>query len=145
MEIRHFPELSNRDLYEILKLRSQVFIVEQKGCYLDPDGIDCESTHIYQKEADGSVSGCIRVYLKPDEPGTVQLGRLVVRDRMQGLGRRLMEAAEEIALTEYGCRQLFLTGRRSARGFYEKCGYTARVPQGFCQEDAPYFLFRRHL
>ena len=145
IRIKKFKELSTRELYEILRLRSQVFIVEQGGCYQDLDGLDLISTHIYIVDGAGSCAGCIRVFLKEEEPGTVQLGRLVSRDRLRGTGRKLMAEAEKVARSQYGACRVFLTGRRSARGFYEKCGYTASLPEGYCEETAPYFLFRKEL
>ena len=145
LNILPFSSLTNRQLYEILRLRSAVFIVEQQGCYQDLDGIDCEALHIFFQEPDGAVTGCIRIFPREGEPNTVQLGRLVVSRRMQGLGRVLMEAAEKAALNTYGADHVFLTGRRSARGFYEKCGYQAQVPQGYREADAPYFLFRKNI
>ena len=145
LKIKTFPELSLEELYEILRLRSEVFIVEQAGCYQDLDRIDYRSTHIYIAEQSGELAGCIRVFLKEDEPGTVQLGRLVVKNRMQGLGKQLMEAAEDIARKQYGAEKLFLTGRRSARGFYEKCGYCRQLPQGYTEQSAPYYLFSKQL
>ena len=143
LRIKTFDELTTKELYEILRLRSEVFIVEQQGCYQDLDGIDYESTHIFLMDDTGAAAGCIRVFPKEDEPGTVQLGRLVSRDRMQGLGRQLMEASEAVAASRYGGKRLFLTGRRSAKGFYEKCGYRAEAPEGFTDDTAPYYLFRK--
>ena len=145
LRIREFEELTTRELYEILKLRSQVFIVEQEGCYQDLDDLDYVSTHIYMVDTDGSCIGCLRVFLKEDEPGTVQLGRLVVRDRLRGLGRKLMEEGEKIARCRYHAHRVFLTGRRSARGFYEKCSYQISAPEDYTLENAPYFLFRKDL
>ena len=142
--MKTFEALSKRELYEILRLRSEVFIVEQGGRYQDLDGIDYDSIHIFEMDSQGC-TGCVRVFLKEDEEDVCQIGRLVVKDRMHGLGKELMDAAEAVALREYSCRKLFLTGRRSARGFYEKCGYSAQVPEGYKEKDAPYFLFRKEL
>ena len=144
MEIRTFDRLTNRQLYEILKLRSQVFIVEQGGRYLDPDGVDCDSIHIFTQDGGGSVTGCIRVFPKEDEPGTVQLGRLVVRDRNRGLGRSLMEAARQVALEQFHAKSLYLTGRRDALGFYKKCGYSVEAP-GMVDGEVIYYHLRRNL
>ena len=137
-KIKTFEQLSTRELYEILKLRSEVFIVEQGGRYQDMDNIDYESTHIFYENDAQEIIGCIRVFPKPDEPGTVQLGRLVARDRKTGLGRKLMEEAERIAKERYHAKELFLTGRKSALGFYLKCGYHRDH-----DEDLPYNRLRR--
>ena len=143
LRIKTFDELTARELYEILRPRSEIFIIEQQGCYQDLDGIDYKSTHIFLVDDTGAAAGCIRVFPKEDEPGMVQLGRLVSRDRMQGLGRQLMEESEIVAASRYGGKQLFLTGRRSARGFCKKCGYRAEGPEDFTDDTAPYYLFRK--
>ena len=142
--VKSFEELTKKELYELLLLRSEVFIVEQGGCYQDPDRIDYDSTHIFIQDGE-KVSGCVRVFLKEDEEGTCQLGRLVVRDRMQGLGTLLMDRAEEAAAELDDAKRVFLTGRRSARGFYERCGYVRQLPEGYTEENTPYFIFRKDL
>ena len=144
LTVKHFRDLSTSQLYEILRLRSEVFIVEQQGCYQDLDGIDCRSLHIFLPDEDGSVLGCVRIFPAEGRPGTVQIGRLVVRNRRTGLGTRLMEEAARQAELRYGARDLYLTGRRSAREFYEACGYTAHLPDCYQTEDeALYFEFTR--
>ena len=128
MKIKTFAELTGRELYEILRLRSEVFIVEQGGRYQDLDGIDYDSIHIFSEDETGSVTGCIRIFPCQERPGTVQLGRLVVRDRNRGLGRQLMEEAEKAALSTWNARSFYLTGRADALGFYQKCGYGIQAP-----------------
>ena len=48
------------------------------------------------------VIGCVRIFRKPDEPGTVQVDRLAAKDRLTGLGRRLIEKAREEAKKQLG-------------------------------------------
>ena len=116
--------------------------MEQGGRYQDLDGVDYDSVHIFEEAPDGTVLGCIRVFPKEDEPGTVQLGRLVVKPRLEGLGRRLMEAARLEALERYGAESLYLTGRKSALGFYQKCGYGIEAP-GMVDGALLYYHLRR--
>ena len=139
LKIKAFSDLSTRELYEILRLRSEVFIVEQKGCYQDLDGIDYDSLHLFFEDETGAVAGCVRIFPKPEEPGPVQVGRLVCRDRGTGMGRRLMEEAERMARARWGARQLYLTGRKSAEGFYLKCGYFIE------SDEISYDRFRKKL
>lgn len=144
LTVKNFEALSQKELYEILRLRCEVFIEEQGGRYQDLDRIDYDSVHIYKMTPDGC-AGCVRVFRKEDEEGVCQIGRLVVKDRLLGLGKELMEAAETVALETFSCRKLFLTGRRSAKGFYEKCGWQSQVPEGYTEGDTPYYLFRKEL
>ncbi len=142
--IKTFDELTTRELYEILRLRSAVFIVEQGGRYQDLDGIDYHSVHIFYENEQQEVLGCIRVFPKEDEPGTVQLGRLVTRDRKTGLGSRLMADAIRIARERFGAKEVYLTGRASALGFYEKCGFRSECGE-LMAETVPYHKLRRSI
>ena len=143
-KIRCFEDLTARELYEILRLRSEVFIVEQGGRYLDQDGVDYDSIHLFYEDPQGRVLGCIRIFPKEDEPGTVQLGRLVVRDRGLGLGRQLMDRAARIARTDLNAGSLYLTGRADALGFYRKCGYEIQAP-GLVDGVVQYYHLRKDL
>ena len=140
LRIKTFQELTTKELYEILRLRSKVFIVEQGGRYQDLDKIDYESIHIFYVDEKEEVAGCIRIFPKKDEKGTIQLGRLVVDKRNQGMGRNLMECAKKTAQERYGAEQLYLTGRKSALGFYLKCVYHEASPELFAGETSYYEL-----
>lgn len=142
LKIKSFAALTKRELYEILRLRMEVFVVEQGGVYQDLDGIDYDSIHIFAQDETGAVLGCVRIFPKPDEPGTVQVGRLVTRDRRTGLGRRLMEAAREEGKRQLGGKRLYLTGRADAYGFYRRCGYSV-APGDELPEGTPYYILRR--
>ena len=144
LKIKTFEELTKRELYEILRLRSQVFIVEQEGCYQDLDGIDYRSLHVFLEDEQGETAACLRIYEKEDEPGTVQLGRIVVRDRRKGLGSRIMREAEALARERYGARELYLVGRKSAREFYLHCGFRIAM-EPTDPKDLPYYRFRRSI
>jgi ElaA protein len=50
MELKSFKELDSTELYEILKLRAEVFVIEQDCNYLDPDGQDYSAYHLYDKK-----------------------------------------------------------------------------------------------
>ena len=139
LKIKAFDELTLNELYGILRLRMEVFVVEQQGIYQDLDNIDQKSVHIFAENDAGEVIGCIRVFPKTDEPGTVQLGRLVARNRRTGLGRRLMDTAEQVARDRWKAKELYLTGRNSAYGFYLKCGYHDEDPN----EEIPYHKLRK--
>ena len=141
VKVKTFEQLTTRELYEILKLRSEVFIVEQRGCYQDLDGIDLESIHVFYENEKQEVIGCIRIFRKKDERATVQFGRLVIKERKKGLGRQLIKDAQKIAEEKYGAEQLYLTGRESALGFYLKCGFYVDSPR-LLAGSVPYYEFR---
>lgn len=88
-----------RLLYGILRLRSEVFVVEQTCVYLDPDGRDLEpgARQVWVEDDDGSIVGCARVL--PESEGGSSIGRVVTDPsrRRAGLGAALMEHALALA------------------------------------------------
>ena len=93
LQIKRFSELTAKELYEILRLRSAVFVVEQNCVYQDLDGLDEGAVQLFLRRADGSCAACARVCEKADEPGTMQIGRVVSKERGKGLGMAVLRAA----------------------------------------------------
>jgi ElaA protein len=91
-----FSALTSHELYEILKLRSEVFVVEQNCIYLDMDDKDAQSLHLFNW-----VDGKVVAYARILPPGLayecVSIGRVIVHPsvRHRGMGRELMARAEE--------------------------------------------------
>ena len=108
-ECKAFAELTTRELYAMLALRSEVFIVEQRCVYLDPDGLDLDAHHLFGRSA--TEPQVIRAvvfcqYIEDGETGTEQLtaGQLA-----HGLTRH------SPGLEFYGARSLAIV-TRLARG-----------------------------
>jgi ElaA protein len=120
-------DLDPHMLYELLRLRVEVFVVEQASPYLDLDGRDLEaSTRHFWLGGDGRpepVLGYLRLLEEPT--GEFRIGRVcTVREvRGRGLGRKLMEAA----LAEVGDRSCVLDAQEHQTGFYRSFGF---VPNG---------------
>jgi len=79
-------------LYEVLKLREQVFIIEQDCIYDDIDGIDYISSHLLLLDQN-VLAGYLRIVPPGEKFKEISLGRIVVRKeyRRQGLGKELIE------------------------------------------------------
>ena len=84
--IKTFSELLATELYEILRLREAVFIVEQNCPYPEADGKDPDAVHLWYSGENGRVDAYLRLYYKNDEPGTVQIGRVVTSAEARGTG-----------------------------------------------------------
>lgn len=116
-------DLDPRTLYEILRLRVEVFVVEQACPYSELDGRDLEPrTRHYWLGGDGDpepVIGQVRLLEEPD--GTFRIGRLCTAPRVRGrgLGRRLMEAA----LGEVMDAPCVLDAQEPLTGFYRAFGF----------------------
>ena len=88
-------ELSAAQLYAVLRLRSEVFVVEQDCSYLDPDGrdLDPSTTHLWLEGEDGEIASYLR--LLPEPGGGHRIGRVVTAARHRGHGAagQLLDAA----------------------------------------------------
>ena len=84
--VKDFESLTKRELYEILKARSQVFIVEQKMNCQDMDRVDFESLHFWY-EADGEVVAYLRAFYADEEKTTAKIGRVLTAVHGVGHGR----------------------------------------------------------
>ncbi len=87
-----FATLSNHDLYALLKLRSEVFVVEQNCVFLDLDDHDEASEHLLMRNAHGQLIGYSRLLPPGEKYAEPSIGRVVVSAtvRLTGAGRRLM-------------------------------------------------------
>ena len=98
MTIKRFEELTGAELYEILRCRAEVFVVEQTCIYQDVDGFDAQALHLFFEE-----EGEIRAYIRVIEPGAkfaaASIGRVLTMPafRRQGLASRLMTRGIELA------------------------------------------------
>ncbi len=116
---KNFDELLPLELYEILKVRSQIFIVEQNMQCQDMDGIDINARHIYLEE-NGKVLAYLRAFY---DENTVRIGRVLSITHGIGLGKKIiMEAIKDIK-QNMACQKICLDSQKYAIGFYEKLGF----------------------
>lgn len=121
---QRFEALTADELYELLRFRQNIFVVEQRSPFPDLDGLDRESWHLLLR-ADGALAGYAR--LIPRRP--VRIGRVAVAAdlRRQGLGRRLMEEALLFCRRHYPGLSVVLTAQAHLVTFYRGFGF---VPTG---------------
>lgn len=120
--VKKFEELSVEELYEILRLRAEVFVVEQNCAYQDLDKIDKEAYHVYLQE-DGKIVAYLRVIDKDKRLDEVSIGRVISLKRRQGLGTALMKAGIEVAKEKFGAKVIKIGAQLYAKPFYEGCGF----------------------
>lgn len=120
----HFDELTARKLYEFLKLRVDVFIVEQECPYPELDNLDQESIHMAYTE-NGRTLAYARLVpggVKYDLPS---IGRVIVHPdaRSRGLAKQLLEKSIDYILMEWKANEIQLQGQVYLKGFYESFGF----------------------
>ena len=119
---KYFNELTTEELYEMLRVRSHVFVVEHKCIYQDIDGLDQESLHIFYEE-DGKILAYLRVFPKAGEEGTLQMGRVLTAVRRKGLGGRLLRKAMDVIRDELKAEKIYAEAQCYAVGYYEREGF----------------------
>lgn len=143
MHIKTFQKLTTVELYEILRVRSAVFVVEQNCVYLDPDGIDERSLHVYLEE-DGRILAYLRMFMTDESAGTVQIGRVLTTARGKGYGRKILESAMTAATERMQARKLYLEAQCYAAGFYEKAGFHI-ISDPFLEDGIPHVKMTREM
>ena len=117
---KHFKDLTNEELYEILRIRVNVFVVEQKCPYPEIDNKDQNSYHIYL-ENDGRMVAYSRIML--DDERTARIGRVLTVERGKGLGADILRIAIEKIKEIYDPDRIVLESQTYAIGFYEREGF----------------------
>ena len=138
---KEFNELTVEELYEILRVRNAVFIVEQECPYQDIDGLDQVSTHIMLID-DGALKAYARVFLKRDEDNVAQIGRVITTDRGKGYGNIVLDAAISCAENDYKLKDMYLEAQVYAIGYYKKHGFEV-CSEEFLEDGIPHVQMRR--
>lgn len=136
--IKRFDELSVKELYEILRLRSEVFVVEQECVYQDCDGNDRDAYHVYA-EQNGVTQGCLRILQRGQTFDTAAIGRVAVRAeyRGKGLARRMMEEALCLLCDVLGENIVKLSAQVYVEDFYKSVGFRP-VSEPYLEEGIPH-------
>ena len=119
---KSFRELTVDELYELLRARSEVFVVEQDCVYQDMDGDDQSSIHLWLTEGGKLVALC-RVCPAGTHMDEVSIGRVITTERGKGYGKRIMLEGIKAAREHFGAKRIDLEAQEYARGFYEQVGF----------------------
>ena len=120
--VKSYKELTIDELYEILKVRCAVFVVEQNCPYLDVDEKDKRAMHVWLKDEQG-----IQAYCRVLERGVtfedVCIGRVISLKRRCGLGTELLKAGIRVAKEVYSAEKIVIEAQLYAKPFYELQGF----------------------
>tara|TARA_B100001250_G_C19627986_1_gene712454 strand:- start:166 stop:609 length:444 start_codon:yes stop_codon:yes gene_type:complete len=124
IESKEFNDLSVQELYSILKIRQEVFIIEQNCNYLDCDNLDLNATHIYIKEDLKLIA-----YLRIIKPNIVSknaiLGRILVDNgrRKQNIGKKIISYAIKLIKHNYPNVSIEMSAQAYLIDFYNQFGF----------------------
>ena len=138
--IKRFDELTSAELYEILKLRNAVFIVEQNCAYQDIDGLDETAYHMWLEDENG-----IAAYVRLLPPGVrfedSVIGRVIAVRRRSGVGSQIVRTAQSAVREVFGTDSVTIEAQVYAREFYEKLGFVQQSDE-FDEDGIPHILMR---
>lgn len=134
--IKQFEELSTDELYEILKARVAVFVVEQNCAYQEIDNKDRYSYHIFLKD-DTGVKAYLRVIDKGVSFEEVSIGRVLTLKRGCGLGSKILAEGIKAAKERMNADRIKIEAQTYAKGFYAKAGFK-QVSEEFLEDGIPH-------
>lgn len=142
---KHHTDLGKEQLYAILALRTEVFVVEQKCAYLETDGQDLSGdTHHLMAWQDNVLAAYLRLLDPESQGGDVVLGRVVIAPsaRGQGLGHELMVQGLKHAEKQWPGVPVYLSAQAHLQDYYGRHGFVV-AGEHYLEDGIPHIGMRR--
>lgn len=126
VSVKTFDRLTPEELYQILRLRSEVFVVEQDCVYQDVDNKDQKALHVIGVK-NGEIVAYTRIFKPGDYFDNVSIGRVVVRQnqRKHGLGKQIMQASLAVIDERFPDGPIEISAQTYLLKFYTELGFNA--------------------
>ncbi len=141
--VKHFSQLSTKELFALYKLRVSVFVVEQQCPYQEVDDADCEAYHLWLQDKDG-IEAYARVLPQGILFPTAAIGRVIAVKRRCGLGSKILEAAIRTAKEKFHADVITIEAQVYARSLYEKHGFR-QTSEEFSEDGIPHIQMQLKL
>lgn len=137
-ELKRFRELTNEELYRLLRLRSEVFVVEQACPYQDLDGKDQEALHLLGYE-NGNLVAYSRLFEPDENQNHAVIGRVVVNpnERKKLYGKKLMTESITQIRKLFGNVDIILSAQHYLLRFYNQLGFK-EYGEIYLEDDIPH-------
>jgi ElaA protein len=139
-----FAQLCGAQVYAMLKLRSEVFVVEQQCVYLDADGEDAKAWHVMDLDAQDALMAYARFFAPGLKYAEACIGRVLTAPtaRGTGLGRELMQQCIHAVQQSLGEQAIRISAQHHLQAFYESLGF---APQGdvYLEDGIPHIEMLR--
>lgn len=143
--LKKFNELSIDELYKILQLRSEVFVVEQNCVYQDIDGKDQKAFHLLGFFENEMVA-YVRIFKPGDYFEEASIGRVVVKQkyRDRNWGYDLMQKAIEVTKSELNETNITISAQLYLQKFYENLGFV-KTSEVYLEDDIEHIQMKRSI
>ncbi|RUO63737.1 GNAT family N-acetyltransferase [Pseudidiomarina insulisalsae] len=143
-QVKAFADLTTKELYDLLQLRQEVFVVEQTCPYLDADGLDDQAFHLIGRDQQQHIVAYARLFLPTTAQPYSRIGRVISagKVRRQGLGQELMRRAIEWCQTQAADAPIRLGAQVYLRAFYQSFGFK-EISDEYLEDDIPHVDMER--
>jgi len=143
-KIKPFEALSLKELYNVLQLRSEVFIVEQNCVYQDIDSKDQKALHLIG-ELEGEIVAYSRLFKAGDYFENASIGRVVIaqKHRDKKWGHQLVQAAIDAVEKHFKTTKITISAQLYLKKFYEINGFVA-IGESYLEDDIPHIEMVRN-
>ncbi|MEX6626759.1 GNAT family N-acetyltransferase [Tenacibaculum salmonis] len=141
--IKKFTELTTSELYEILQLRSEVFVVEQNCVYQDIDGKDQKALHVLGIK-NQKIIAYTRLFNSGEYFDTPSIGRVIVKnsERTYGYGHHLIKVSIQAIFDYYNKNNITISAQKYLIKFYESHGFF-KVGKGYLEDGIPHVKMKK--
>jgi ElaA protein len=142
-KIKRFETLSLNELYQLLRLRSEVFVVEQNCVYQDIDGKDEKAFHLLG-EYEGKIVAYARLFKPKDYFEKASIGRVIVAAncRDKKLGHILIREAIEGVYSHFNETEITISAQLYLKKFYESHGFM-QTSEMYLEDDIPHIEMKK--
>lgn len=140
-QLKHFNELSTDELYDLIRLRIDVFVVEQTCYYSDLDNLDRlpETLHLFHYQ-NGEIASYLRILPKGATYNDyISIGRVIIAQcaRSQGIGHKLIVESLNACEKYFPGQHIKISAQEHLQGFYQKHGFET-VSEGYLEDGIPH-------
>jgi ElaA protein len=140
---KEFGELTATELYALLRLRQEVFVVEQRCPYLDADGLDAQAMHLWAVDGAKPLAYA-RLFAPGVRAAEAVIGRVVTAPSVRGtgVGCALMERALAVVAERHHGAAIRIGAQKYLQHFYESFGFV-RDGDDYLDDGIPHLPMRR--
>lgn len=138
IKVMNFTEFNTEELYNVLQLRSDIFVVEQDCVYLDIDGKDDKAVHVVGLK-DNKVVAYTRVFKPGDYFDEASIGRVAVHKeyRKFGYGKVIMQASIKVVKEHFNSSEIKISAQKYLTKFYSDLGFNT-IGEEYLEDGIPH-------
>jgi len=136
--VKSFDELTKKELYQILRLRSEIFVVEQNCVYQDIDNFDQKALHLFISINDVIIA-YTRLFNAGDYYDEASIGRVVVdkKHRKNNLGHLIIEKSKEAVVSHFKKSIIVVSAQLYLKDFYASHNFIQKG-EGYLEDGIPH-------